>query len=164
MWIHYIGGHGKSGRLVAVGIGMSPDPEVALAKFDGQMPFSTSLLGLETGSRERLEALRTQFQAAHLHGPWFKPNEALEAHIGALKPVDRELGKPRRVSLDLTADEFLDLEQWVEELGTVTKSRLIRRAIRFYIGVGKYVALGYRFQAIKDGSLIQFPDLDIPEP
>lgn len=163
-WIHYIGGHGKSGKLVAVGIGMGPDPEAIVARFNGQMPFSTSLLGLETGSRERLEALRTQFRALHLHGPWFKPNEALEAHVAALGPVDREEGKPRRVSLDLTAEEFLDLERWVEELGTVTKSRLIRKALRFYIGVGKYVALGYRFQAIKDGRLVQFPDLDIPDP
>jgi len=163
-WLHYIAGKGKTGKLVAIAIGMGPDPDTFVARYDDTMPFDISLMGIEEGSQERLEALRTQFQGGHLHGPWYKATGPLVTLVEGLEPVDRGQGS-RRVSLDLPTAEFTQLEDMVKELGMVTKSRLLRRALRFYLRLGRYKARGYALQAIKDGQLIQFPDLDhIEEP
>lgn len=163
-WIHYIGGRGKGGKLLSIAIGMSSDPDTFIAKFKNDMPFIIALLGLEEGSQERLEQLRVQFSGTSLHGPWYKPTGALTDIIENLPSVERG-GPVRRVSLDLPTEEFVQLDAMVRELGTVTKSRLLRRAMRFYLRLGRYKARGYALQAIKDGKLIQFPDLDdIEEP
>lgn len=158
-WIHYIAGKGKSGKLIAMAIGMDPDPDAVIAKYDDLMPFTIELIGLEEGSQERLEELRTRFRPIRLHGPWYKPTAELVEFVEGLKPIDRMQGS-KRVSLDLMAEEFSQLEAMVKELGTVTKARLLRRALRFYLALGRYKARGYALQAIKDGKLIQFPDLE----
>jgi hypothetical protein len=160
MWIYYIRGVGQSGKLIAVGIGLGTEPESRVAELEGMMPYRTELAGIEEGSQERLEALQERFRADHLHGPWYKPSAALVGHVAELQPVNRETGKTRRVSLDLDPSEFADLETMVEQMGTVTKSRLLRRAVKFYQSLVRYKAQGYLIQAIKGGKLVQFPDLE----
>jgi hypothetical protein len=81
-------------------------------------------------------------------------------HVAELRPVDRGAGKPRRVSLDLEPEEFAALETMVEQMGTITKARLLRRAVKFYRSLIRYKAQGYLIQAIKGGKLVQFPDLE----
>lgn len=159
MWLYYIGGFGKGDKLVAVAIGVSPDPEEQLALLREASPFSLRLLGLEEGDRERLAAVQTTFHRLKLQGPWYRVSEDLEAHIAALKPIERT-AKVRRVSLDLLPEEFRDVERLVDLLGVKTKARLLRRALRLYSKLGHLKAQGWTVQAIKSGQLVQFPDLD----
>jgi len=70
----------------------------------------------------------------------------------------------RRVPLELTEDEVKDLDALVETRKTRTRSRLIRRALRFYKVLSDLKEQGYLIQGIKPGSLLQFPDLDVPYP
>jgi hypothetical protein len=159
MWIHYIGGTGKGDKLVAVAIGISPDPDEQLAALRDASPFSLRLLGIEEGDRERLEAVQATFLRFRLQGPWYRASEDLEAYIAALTPVERAT-KVRRISLDLPPEEFRDLERLVGVLGVKTKARLLRRALRLYSKLGHLKAQGWTIQAIKSGQLVQFPDLD----
>ncbi len=74
------------------------------------------------------------------------------------------MSKPGRLSLDMSAEEMKELEDMVLTMGTRTKSRLIRRAIRLYkvlVGLKKQ---GFLIQAIKGGNLKQFPNLEMPIP
>lgn len=160
MWIHYIGGLGRSDKLVVVAIGLGPDPESEMAALRDMSPFKLRLLGLEQGSRERLEEVRQQFRGCKMRGPWFKANDALQVHIEALKPVERDKAKVKRISLDLPPDEFHDVERAVGMLGLKTKARFLRRAARFYVRLGRLKAQGWAIQAVKDGQLLQFHSLD----
>lgn len=160
MWIVYMRGAGKNSKTISYGLDLVADPEGRIAEFSDVMPFTIELAGLEVGSRERLEQLREQFRSEHLHGPWYKPSEAIASHIGALPKVDRNTGAMRRVSLDLASDEFAMLDSLVEKMGAKTKARLLRRALRFYSALTQYKAKGYLIQAVKNGKMIQFPDLE----
>jgi hypothetical protein len=159
-WIYYVKGLGKTNKIVAIGIGLAANPETQIAELEGSMPFQLELAGVEEGSQERLEALYARFQADHLRGLWYKPSAAVLGHIAELSPVDRDTSKTRRVSLDLGPNEFAELELMVEQTGTVTKARLLRKAVRFYRSLMKYKAQGFLIQAVKGGKLVQFPDLD----
>ena len=164
-WIHFIGGKTTVGKLVAIAIGMSADPEHQLATLVNTQPFQCSLMGLEKGSPERLEAIRERFQQFRLNGPWFRAEMPLRAYVDVLEPVDRLAGKGRRVSLDLTAVDFIELEGLVTESGATTKQRYIRRALASYAKIIRFAGQGYAIQAIKDGALIQFEDVaNIPDP
>lgn len=164
-WIHFIGGKTTVGKLVAIAIGMSADPEHQLAMLVKTQPFQCSLMGLEKGSRERLEALRERFRSFRLNGPWYRAEMPLRAHVDALEPVDWSAGKGKRVSLDLTVEDFIELEAMVTESGATTKQRYIRRALASYAKIIRFVGQGYAIQAIKDGALVQFEDIaNLPDP
>jgi len=162
MWIHYIGGHGAGEKLVAVEIGLGDDPEGYLAGLRKASPFQLDLLKLEEGSLPRLEAIQALFRSIRLQGgSWYRATSALRSHIEALPAVALK-PKTRRVSLLLPPDEFVELEQAVEVLGTKTKNRLARQALRSYLKLVRFRAQGYKIQAIKGGKLVQFDDdLDI---
>lgn len=165
-WIHFIGGKAKSGKLVAVAIGTSDNPEAEVAALRRTQPFDDiELLGLEPGSQSRLEALRERFKRWHLNGPWYKAEAVLQTYVGELEPVDRDMGKGRRVSLDLGPEEILELECMVTETNKGTKSRFLRSAYKTYGKLRRYAAQGYTLQALRDGNLVQIPDLDeVPDP
>jgi hypothetical protein len=80
--------------------------------------------------------------------------------ITRLPKLDLGAGASRRVCLDLSPEEFTELEAGVETIGTVTKTRLIRRALSFYLRLGKLRAKGYILHAMKGGKFTAFPDLD----
>jgi len=159
VFIHYIGGLGKGDKVVAVAIGLSPDPEEQLEALRDASPFTLRMLGLEEGNRERLEGLQATFRLLKMRGPWYRFSETIEAHIAGLPPVEKVV-KYKRISLDLPPGEFRDLERTVGLLGLKTKARLLRRAVRLYNRLGELKAQGWTIQAIKSGKLVQFPDLD----
>jgi len=165
MWIHYIGGHGAKEKLVAVEIGLGENPERYLADLRKASPFKLALLKIEEGSIERFEAVQALFKAVRLQGgSWYRATDALRSHIDALPEVNHR-PKTRRVSLLLPPDEFVEVEKAVEVLGTKTKNRLIRRALRSYLNLVRFRAQGYKIQAIKGGKLILLDDdLDIQGP
>jgi hypothetical protein len=72
--------------------------------------------------------------------------------------------KAGRLSLTLDEHEMAELEEMTEALGTKTKTRTIRRALRFYKRVVGLKKQGFLIQAIKGGILKQFPNLDDPIP
>ncbi len=72
--------------------------------------------------------------------------------------------KKKRVPLELTEDELQDLDELVETRKTRTRMRLIRRALRFYKVLSDHKEQGFLIQAVKQGTLLQFPDLDVPYP
>jgi hypothetical protein len=72
--------------------------------------------------------------------------------------------KSVRVPLRLTEDERDALDALKAQLKTRTRMRLIRRALRFYKVLADLKSQGYLIQAVKQGSLLQFPDLDVPYP
>jgi metal-responsive CopG/Arc/MetJ family transcriptional regulator len=72
--------------------------------------------------------------------------------------------KKRRVPLELTEAELKELDELVEVRKTRTRMRLVRRALRFYKVLSDHKEQGYLIQAVKQGSLLQFPDLDVPYP
>jgi hypothetical protein len=156
-WIYYVRGTDES---ALVGIGLGAEPETHVVELQETLPFQIELAGLEEGDPERLEDLKERFRQDHVRGMWYRPSEALTGHLAGLGPTDREAGKIRRVSIDLTPEEFVALEKMVQELGTTTKTRLIHKAIKFYRALITYKAKGYLIQAVKGGKLVQFPDLD----
>ena len=159
-FLTYIGGVGRNGKLVAVGIGLCADPAVYIASL-GAMPFELKLLAVEEGTAEKLEQLKEQFKAAHLNGPWYKPTDELQKYVDSLESVDAAvLGRAKRISLDLSPEEFAQLEGLVEEMGAKTKANLLRKAFRFYQALYRYKAQGFMIQAVKGGKMLQFPDLD----
>ncbi len=159
-FIYYIAADSKVGKIVSIAVGVSSDPEEEVSNLDAVMPFKMRLLGLELGSLGRLEAVRHQFRGAHIRGSWFQPSEELQTYVSLLPAIDRSKNQSIRVSLDLNYSEHADLERFVEELGSKTKARLLRRAFRFYQALHRYKAQGFLIQAVKGGTLIQFPDLD----
>lgn len=160
MWIHYIGGLGAGDKLIAVEIGLGEDPEGYMAKLREASPFQLNMLKVEEGTIERFEALQESFRKLRLQGSWYRATSVLRSHIEALPAVDRRKPKTRRVSLLLPPDEFAELERAVGVMGTKTKNRLARMALRSYLQLVRYHALGYRIQAIRNGKLVQFEDLD----
>lgn len=74
------------------------------------------------------------------------------------------MSKSGRLTLDMPEKDMAELEDMVQTLGTRTKSRLIRRALRFYKVVTGLKRQGFLIQAIKGGTLKQFPDLEAPIP
>jgi len=157
--IYFAGGFNNQGKMLAVAIGSSDDPERAVERLRETAPFKTRLLAVEDGSGEALERLRNRFRTARLQGPWFKGTEALTAYLDALPPLSVS-GKTTRISLDVTAREFQQIESARLMLGVKTKAKFIRRAIRFFVRVVTLQSQGFLIQAIKDGTLYQFQDLD----
>lgn len=160
MWVYFLAGRNRKGDVAAVGIGMSRDPETEVIRIEGLMPFKLELAGMEEGGQKRLEALKKQFKRFHLHGPWYKPADELKAYLDALPPASVG-SSTKRVSLDLTLHDYVDLDEAVKQRG-LTKSKFLRKAVRFYLAINRYDAQGYLIQAIKDGDLVQFKDLEDP--
>ncbi len=157
--LYYIGGRSKTGKLISVAIGITSNPDVQLAALQESSPFhDLSLLALEDGSQERLEQIKREHHC--FGGPWFTVTAALERHISELPAYDASKRTIRRVSVDLDPEEWLALEVMVEELGEKMKSKVVRRALRFYRALLKYKAQGFLVQAVRGGELHQFPKLD----
>lgn len=165
MWIHYIGGLGANDKLIAIEIGLGKDPERYLEDLRKSSPFQLDLMKLEAGSLKRYETVQALFRGIRLQGgSWYRATDVLRNHINALPVVDRTKVKTRRVSLLLPPDEFAELEWAVEVMGTKTKNRLARRALRSYLRLVRYRAQGYKVQVIKGGTMVQFnDDLDIDD-
>ncbi len=163
-WLFFVRGLSKTNRTVALAIELGPSPENWVRESERLMPYRLELAGVEEGSLELLERLRERFRGQHLHGPWYRPSEALEAYVAGLGPVDQDWNKARRITILVPPEEFSEIERSVKRLGLVTKSRLLRRAYRLYIDLGAYHARGYRIQAIREGKLVQFPNLDRIDP
>ncbi len=72
--------------------------------------------------------------------------------------------KTIRVPLELTPDELAELDRIKTHLKTKTRARILRQALRFYSMLADLKQKGYLIQAVKPGSLLQFPDLDVPYP
>jgi ribbon-helix-helix CopG family protein len=72
--------------------------------------------------------------------------------------------KPVRIPIDLTADERDELDRLKAVMKTRTRARLIRQALRFYGVLADLKQKGYLIQAVRQGSLLQFPELDVPYP
>lgn len=69
-----------------------------------------------------------------------------------------------RVPVTLTPQELAELDRLKALLKTKTRARLVRQALRFYGVLADLKQQGYLIQAIKQGSLLQFPELDVPYP
>ena len=159
-FLHYVVGKGRSGKVVAYGLDLCADPEASLVSMKGVMPFEVSTLATEVGDSAKLEELRKKFQLHHVQGPWFKPVDEIRMYIESVDSVDPDLAKSKRVSLDLTPEDFSDLETLVKETGVKGKAKLLRKALRFYSAMYRYKAQGYMIQAVQGGKMIQFPDLE----
>lgn len=163
MFIAYFAGTTKAGKIVAVAICQTSAPDTHLASLGDMLPFKAEVIGVEPGDATKFQEVRTQFQAHHLNGIWYRPDAELISYAKALGTVEVH-GPRQRVSLDLEPEEFADLEAFVKELGGKTKAALLRRAYRFYRALYRYKAQGWLIQAVKGGRLVQFPDLeDIPK-
>lgn len=160
MWVYFLAGRNRKGEVAAVGIGMSRDPETEVIRIEGLMPFKLELAGMEEGGQKLLEALKKRFKRYHLHGPWYTPADELKAYLDALPPASVG-AQTKRVSLDLTLHDYVDLDEAVKQRG-LTKSKFLRQAVHFYLAIHRYNAQGYLIQAIKDGDLVQFHDLKDP--
>jgi len=160
LWIYYIGGRGKSGKLVLIKIGISADPEAQLSALTPLQAFDLELLGFEEGSPDLLEERKMKFQKIALKNDWYHAKSELLVYIAELPRVTLEKGNMKKICVDLTPDEWNALVRGVEETDSRTKTRLIRRALKFYTALGRYKALGYMLQVLRGGKYHVFTDLD----
>lgn len=72
--------------------------------------------------------------------------------------------KTVRIPLDLSPDELAQLDRVKQVMKTRTRARYLRQALRFYAQLVDLKEKGFLIQAIKPGTLLQFPDLDAPYP
>jgi hypothetical protein len=72
--------------------------------------------------------------------------------------------KPVRVPIEMTLEERAELDRLKTLMKTRTRARLIRQALRFYGVLADLKQRGYLIQAVRQGSLLQFPELDVPYP
>lgn len=159
-WVFYIGGRLRADKLVTIKIGVSGDPKAHLAALAPTQPFDLEFLGLEVGGSELLVKRHKQFKALALRNDWFRPDPSLVKFIEELPKIDLAEGAVRKVCVDFEPEEFIALTEGVEVIGTKTKARLIRRAVKFYLKLGELRARGYFLQAMKGGKFTAFPDLD----
>lgn len=79
-------------------------------------------------------------------------------------PEDTDVGELKKVCMDINPEEFLQLEMAVKTLGMRTKARLLRRAIRLHLKLGRYTALRYTMQVVKGGKIYAFTMRELREP
>jgi hypothetical protein len=159
-WVFYIGGRLRQGKLVTIKIGVSADPSGHLAALAPTQPYDLELIGLEVGGADLLAQRQKEFRALALRNDWYRPDAKLVDFIQGLPQVDLGKGAAKKVCVDFTPEEFALLEAGVETIGTITKARLIRRAVTFYLKLGELRARGYLLQAMRGGKFTAFPDLD----
>lgn len=159
-FLHYVAGKNRSGKVVAIGLDLTSDPEASVTSMKGLMPFDVETMAVEVGSPARLEELRAQFKVHHAQGPWYRPDQSLLDFVAAIESIKPDALKSKRVSLDLVPQDFADLEVLVKETGVKGKAKLLRKALRFYSAMHRFKARGYMIQAVKGGSMIQFPNLE----
>jgi hypothetical protein len=157
-WICYIGGKSRKGYAV-IQIALAPDPERYLAALKPTQPYELELLGVELGDNELLEERRAQFRTPFKNG-WVKPSDELLAFIKALPEPDRKKAGLRKVCVEWTPAEVLGLDLGVERMNLKTRTKLIRRAVKFYLGLTTYHAKGWTIQAVKGGRFVPFKDLE----
>jgi len=159
-WIFYIGALFPSGGMPLVRLGISNDPRASLEALAPSQPFPLKLLGWEEGTLELLEDRKKRFRKCSVRNDWYRPNDAMFQFIYDLPKEDLEKGARKRVSVDMSPEEYNAMMEAVEVLGTITKSRLVRQALTFYIKLSQLKARGYMLQAMKGGRFTAFPDLD----
>lgn len=157
-FIVFVEGHNKQGKSVVVGLGLASNAEEFRTSLDLASPFELDVVGQEPGGPEKLRELQDRFVSQLIRGVWYRPEAILE-YAKSLPSVECA-NETKRVSLDLEPEDFADLVAFVKETNAKTKSSLLRRAFRFYRALYRYRAQGYLIQAVKNGKLVQFPDLD----
>lgn len=162
-YVYFIGGMGRNEKVLSINLGVSRNPETVLASWKAIMPFELKILGLQAGTAEQLETLEKEFRPDRVHGSWYKPSEALLEYIKGLSQISPEVATTR-VSLDLNPEELTSVEHMVEVQNASTKAGLIRKALRFYGLLVEHKEKGYLIQAVRGGTLLQFPELDVPYP
>jgi|SRR6478609_3668650 len=162
-YLYFIGGVGRNEKLIAITIGVARNPDSLIASWKFSMPFELKILALQEGTAEQLEILEKEFRPDRMHGCWYKPSEALLEHIKAIPPLTPN-HHTTRVSLDLNPEELSQVEYMVEVQKESSKASLIRKALKFYNLLVQHKERGYLIQAVRGGSLLQFPELDVPYP
>ena len=162
-YVYFIAGTDRNDKIVAINLGVSRNPEVVIAAWKDTMPFTLRLLALQEGTAERLEELEKEFRPSLLHGSWYKPSEALLEYIKGLAPLVPDV-HTTRVSLDLNPEELASVERLAEAQKIPSKAAFIRRALRFYGLLVDHRERGFLIQAVRGGTLLQFPELDVPYP
>ena len=160
-WVFFVRGMGRTGKTVALAMDLHPSPEAWLEEMSPKAPFSKlEIVAMEEGSLDLLGSLKERFKSYHLNGPWYKVGQPMEDYFQSLPEPNRTLGGTRRVTIEISPDDFAALTEATQRLGTKTKSRFIRQAYRFYLSLVDYKSRGYLIQAVKGGKLVQFPDLN----
>lgn len=164
-WVYYIGGRGRKGQLVTFRIGVSADPITQLESLATVQPYKLELLAVEEGDLDLLEQRRKQFRLAALQNDWYKASEELTSFVESLPKVNIAQGNDKKICVFFNPKEYKEIEDAVDVIGTRTKSRLIRRAIRFYLVLGRFKAKGFMLQVIRGGRFHEFSSLeDIKDP
>ena|ERR1700744_3580425 len=162
-YIYFVGGIGKNDKVMTINLGVARNPEAVVASWKGLMPFSLKILAIQEGTAEKLEELEKEFRPDHLHGSWYKPSETLLEYIKGLAQIDPDV-HTTRVSLDLSPEELASVERLAEAEKIKTKAAFIRKAVRFYGLLVDHKERGFLIQAVRGGTLLQFPELDVPYP
>jgi len=157
-YVCYIGGRGRKGSLVVIQIALTSDPDKYLTHLKPTQPYDLELLGSEVGNEDVLEERRSKFKSALKNG-WVKYTDELGLFVKALPKLDSKKGM-KKVCVDWTAAEVAEIEFGVDRLGLKTKTKVIRRAVKFYLALVGYKARGWTIQAIKDGKFHAFHDLE----
>lgn len=160
-WLYYIGGRGRKGGLVTLRIGVSADPHAQLEHLAPVQPYKLELLAVEEGGLELLEYRRKQFKEVALQNDWYKMTPELVDFVHAIPKINlTEQSQDRKICVFFSPEEYREISLAVDSIGTRTKSRLIRRAIHFYLTLGQYKAKGFILQVIRGGRFHEFSNLD----
>lgn len=154
--IYYIGSKSKS-EVVAVTIGVSKNPKETLSKLRLALPSARlSLLGVEDGGARDLARIKETLKTFALDESWYRYAGAVVTRVDRVRiePVGT-----RRVSLDLGEDDWKMLEDLVGSMNARAKSKVLRRALKFYQTLRTYHSKGYVIQAVKGNSTYHFPKL-----
>lgn len=162
-WICYIAGQGRKGDTIIVHIGLADDPLKYTSDIANYQPYKLVMLGCEPGNPEILEERMDQYKTPFQNG-WFRPTEDLMSYIQNLPTPDYGKVGTKKICVDFTAQEATDIEHGAKQSGLKTKTRLIRRAVQFYLALWAYKNKGWTIQAIKGGQFQAFEDLDDIEP
>lgn len=162
-WICYIAGQSRKGDNIIVHIGLAEDPLKYTADLGLYQPYKLNLLGCEMGTPELLEERREAYKTPFQNG-WYKPSEELMAHIKGLPTPDYSKAGTKKICVDFTSQEAAHIEQGAKISGAKTKTRLIRRAVKFYLALWAYKNKGWTVQVIKGGKFHAFENLDDIEP
>jgi len=162
-YVYFIAGIGKNDKIVAISLGVARNPEVVIAAWKDTMPFGLKIMALQEGTAEKLEELEKEFRPDLINGSWYKPSESLLEYIKGLAPLTPNV-HTTRVSLDLNPEELASVERLAETQKIPSKAAFIRQALRFYGLLVDHKDRGFLIQAVRGGTLLQFPELNVPYP
>lgn len=164
-WICYIGGCYKSGKVAVIQIVSSGDPERYVASLTSTQPFDLKLMAIEKDEGNILAERRKQFRQSAMSNGWHRAVDDILQFVKSLPEIEREKVVTRKVCVDFSPDEAEKIQRQAIRHGAITKARLIRRAVKFYLGLLTYKERGWTVQVIKGGRFVAFSNLDnIEEP